>query len=1257
MKKLLSLLLAVTMIFAVTGSMSAIAEDAAAVTTPTQVITDLDCSVKESTLYIFLDATADTSIRISVIDVADVVHYTVSEYAYAGSNSYEIDMTPFASGEYSCTVTCTLQSYQSGYFMYTSNEEISNFLDTLNNAILNGNSDTVANVITESGLITVWNECTDDELRMEAAAILTNSGTANNLEAANLMVAISLYIAEFNQDKYYMLDLVSQYYYLDAFMGDSMYSDLYSRISDKAKDSLRPALSGQAFFNIDDFAKRIFNVTFMRGVCYASSTDEFCMLIKDYSYYYGIDTDRMDNLPYTLINQMYEEFYGMEFYDIDEFINYYYDTVHHLEDVFNSSGSGGGSSSGGGGGLMCTVVKSEATKEDIIAQSGISYNITGNGYEITSSSSYAFLRLNNRANYTNGYDYTNMPMTGIFMSFTFTPTPDTPSFFFNFLSESKAGSVKEVQTIRYANGTILAYNEIIGNYTSVTHLDMEQPHLIELYPDLLSDQFVIMIDGTEYVYPNFSEEGCFQQTVFRMLAPGNITFENPQFEIYASTAEKLAYYYNEEGGITVSEYLKGEPSVNIPADINGTAVTAIAANTFIGNPFSEIYLPSTITSIGANAFAECYPSTVYFEGTTEQWNSISIGDGNDSLFSANIVCNGDSSEEPVISYASCDVDVITATLTVNIETTAEASVTATIYDVDGNPYDSLTKYISDAGSLVFDLSSYPYGSYECEITYGNERIVMPFYYDILPIKYVTHTLNGNMLDVNITTNITEPKEAVIALMDVDFNILDSRDIILDPNAEYVETFDLSGYPANQVYICQVYCGNQTGHIEFVYVSDPAPTPGTFIEELNDAIANNDPASAKNLITDSGLYAVWMQSTDDLQTEAAEILVNSVRYVYEETAERTILSALYVAELNQGVNITDLSVIYDTFVYNDHNYINLWNNMTAEARSKLREKLSGRGYTIITQAESDVCDFALVIGACYAESFSEFRDIMNIFSNIYFISAFEGLDKITTRSQRKLYAECYMADFADLKEFKVYLDRAIERLYAEENSGSVGGGGSSGGGEETDAPFVYITDAVTREGRLVSVDVMLDNNTGFTNMGIEIGYDRNVMNLVNIETNDDVGASFTTAQSFGANPYNISIDSPSNTYFSGRLATLTFEISEYAEAGDYEITLDYYKGRYGDYIDGEDLNYNENDESINLTYAGGNVTVTRHNTGDIDDNEKLNNHDATMLLRYLAGWDIPEINEYSLDVNGDGFVDDNDGITLLRYLAGWDVSIY
>ncbi|MBP3362049.1 MAG: hypothetical protein J6N52_14455 [Clostridia bacterium] len=146
-----------------------------------------------------------------------------------------------------------------------------------------------------------------------------------------------------------------------------------------------------------------------------------------------------------------------------------------------------------------------------------------------------------------------------------------------------------------------------------------------------------------------------------------------------------------------------------------------------------------------------------------------------------------------------------------------------------------------------------------------------------------------------------------------------------------------------------------------------------------------------------------------------------------------------------------------------------------------------------------------------------------------------------------------------------------------------------------APSVTVGSASGEKGAVVEIPVVLAGNKGFSCIGIEIGYDKNALKLTAVTAGTGIGATFTKAQYYTANPYNMSWDSAENVAFNGTLATLTFEITA-EQAGTYPITVDYYKGRNGNYVDGNNVNYDENFEPLGLTYTNGSVTVTKESGG-------------------------------------------------------------
>ncbi len=212
--------------------------------------------------------------------------------------------------------------------------------------------------------------------------------------------------------------------------------------------------------------------------------------------------------------------------------------------------------------------------------------------------------------------------------------------------------------------------------------------------------------------------------------------------------------------------------------------------------------------------------------------------------------------------------------------------------------------------------------------------------------------------------------------------------------------------------------------------------------------------------------------------------------------------------------------------------------------------------------------------------------------------------------------------------------------------------------DPNAAVVSVVPVRGKAGQTVEIAVTLENNPGFADLGIEISYDTGVMQLTNVTPNNAVGGNFTTSQQLTDLPYMFEwVEGTENNTFTGTLVTLTFQIKDSAELGSYPVTVSYYKGKFGNNIDGVDVNYDQDDNRVPIIYVNGSVTVYSYTPGDLNDDGRINSKDVICLLRYIAGWELDGLVEDALDVNHDGRINSKDAILLLRYIANWDVTLY
>lgn len=198
------------------------------------------------------------------------------------------------------------------------------------------------------------------------------------------------------------------------------------------------------------------------------------------------------------------------------------------------------------------------------------------------------------------------------------------------------------------------------------------------------------------------------------------------------------------------------------------------------------------------------------------------------------------------------------------------------------------------------------------------------------------------------------------------------------------------------------------------------------------------------------------------------------------------------------------------------------------------------------------------------------------------------------------------------------------------------------GAASDSMVITASSVTAMPGDEVQITVSLENNPGLASLKFDVAYDE-VLTLTNVEFNTAFGA-YVAAPTPYKNPQTFSFISPLvDVTDNGVFVTLTFVISEYAP--------DNYEAAIRILCDQENI-FDGTYDPVPVSVVNGAVTVIHGIPGDIDGDRKVNNKDAIMLFRYVAGWDV-DADEKALDVNCDGSVNNKDAITLFRYVAGWE----
>ncbi|MCR5694322.1 MAG: hypothetical protein K6G89_05050 [Clostridia bacterium] len=182
------------------------------------------------------------------------------------------------------------------------------------------------------------------------------------------------------------------------------------------------------------------------------------------------------------------------------------------------------------------------------------------------------------------------------------------------------------------------------------------------------------------------------------------------------------------------------------------------------------------------------------------------------------------------------------------------------------------------------------------------------------------------------------------------------------------------------------------------------------------------------------------------------------------------------------------------------------------------------------------------------------------------------------------------------------------------------------------------------GGELTVDISIGNNPGIISLRNVVVFDENAFELVRVE---DKGllSGFTTPAPNVKSPYTLrwaDALAAENNCSNGVIATIVFSVKESTPAGSYTFSVEAVEARA---VDGSKITFKN---------ASADVRVSRPAQGDANGDGEVDDWDAILFERYLAGWNV-SVFTGALDLDGDGEVSDWDAIILNRYLAGWHVE--
>ena len=187
------------------------------------------------------------------------------------------------------------------------------------------------------------------------------------------------------------------------------------------------------------------------------------------------------------------------------------------------------------------------------------------------------------------------------------------------------------------------------------------------------------------------------------------------------------------------------------------------------------------------------------------------------------------------------------------------------------------------------------------------------------------------------------------------------------------------------------------------------------------------------------------------------------------------------------------------------------------------------------------------------------------------------------------------------------------------------------------PTIKVGSYTAMAGETFTVEVRIENNIGFAYLEVKPTYSAE-LSLVSVENGDLISDFTKGSQYIWIADEDVTAD--------GLLLTMTIQVNETAEAGEYSVGFTVRTCG----------NYDE--QNVTMAVIPGTITVVPFVYGDATDDGNVNGFDIIRLKKYLAnyndetGTSTVEIG-LGADATGDGNVNGFDIIRLKKYLANYD----